>query len=141
MASPRRTPYEDTSVSVVRSQEQIRRLLRTAGAMGVQFEEEWSDPPRCRVRFIWPAGDVQHVIRLEVTPLPADRRISRDQRDRQAWRGLAHYLEGTIKAAEFGLIRFEDIFLSFIETAGGVTVGEALVPRLTAGLLEIEAAR
>ena len=52
------------------------------------------------------------------------------QRERQAWRGLAHYLEGTLKAATFGLIRFEDIFLSFVEMADGRTIGEAIIPRL-----------
>ena len=124
-----------------RSQDAIRKLLRATGALGVQFDEEWSDPPRYRIRFIWPTDGGNHVIRLEVTPLPADGRISVQQRERQAWRGLAHYLDGTIKAAEFGLIRFEDIFLSFIETTSGTTVGEALIPRLTAGPLQLEPGR
>ena len=148
-----RTPYQDTAVSVERSKETIRRSLRSAGALGVQFDEEWTDPPLCRVRFIWPlevadgAGlrVVQQVVRLEVTPLPPQRGarggwiVDVSQRERQAWRGLAHYLESTLKAAEFGLIRFEDIFLSFIETSGGMRVGDALIPRLTSGLLELEA--
>jgi hypothetical protein len=148
MTAPRRTPYEDTAVSVERSKETIRRLLKATGALGVQFDEEWSEPPRYRIRFIWPIEGLNHVIRLEVSPLPPEPlsrgsgwRISPEQRERQAWRGLAHYLDGTIKAAEFGLIRFEDIFLSFIETTSGTTVGEALIPRLTAGPLQLEAGR
>jgi len=43
-----RTPFEDTSVSVSRSQEQIRKPLRDAGAEGAQFLEEWSPTGRTR---------------------------------------------------------------------------------------------
>jgi len=148
-----RTPYQDTAVTVERSKEAIRRSLRAAGALGVQFDEEWGDDPKCRVRFIWPievddgARIEQHIVRLEVRPLPPVRgvrggwTVDEAQRERQAWRGLAHYLDSTIKAAEFGLIRFEDIFLSFIESNTGATVGEMLIPRLTSGVLQIEAAR
>lgn len=153
-----RTPYQDTAVSVERSKEAIRRSLRAAGSLGVQFDEEWGADAKCRVRFIWPIevalddgqGTVrieQQVVRLEVKPLPPVRgargswKVDEAQRERQAWRGLAHYLDSTIKAAEFGLIRFEDIFLSFIESSSGQTIGEVLIPRLTAGRLELEAAR
>jgi hypothetical protein len=139
-----RTAFEDTSVSVSRSQEQIRKLLRDAGADGVQFSEEWTEPPAFYVRFLWrmqpPDPDakvVTQAVRLRVHPLPAKHKgvvKSREQRERQAWRGIAHYLEGTIKAATFGLIRFEDIFLSFIESEPmGPTLGEVLIPMLEQG--------
>lgn len=139
-----RTPFEDTSVSVARSQEQIRTALRDAGALGVQFEEEWGNhgaPTILRVRFAWPMGAHRQVVRLEVTPLepvPNVRsgwRISPEQRERQAWRGLAWYLDSTLKAATFGLIRFEDIFLSFMEGGDGQTIGEIVLPQLAEGRL------
>lgn len=147
MADRQRTPYEDTSVSVSRSQEQIRKFLREAGAEGVQFSEEWS-PPAFYVRFLWrmtpPDPDAQAVIqavRLKVTPLPESHKgvvRSQEQRERQAWRGIAHYLEGTLKAATFGLIRFEDIFLSFMEMEPmGRTLGEAIIPQLEQGQLAL----
>jgi hypothetical protein len=143
-----RTPFEDTSVSVERSQTQIRRLLREAGAAGVQFSEEWSDPPAFYVRFLWtmaaPDADAQGVnqaVRLRVNPLLESHKgvvKSREQRERQAWRGIAHYLEGTIKAATFGLIRFEDIFLSFMEIEPmGQTLGERVIPQLERGRLQL----
>lgn len=142
-----RTPFEDTSVSVQRSQDQIRKFLREAGALGIQFEEDW-EQGACRVRFAWSlgkAGNTNQVdrfparqnVRLEVKALPPDRRFDSAQRERQAWRGLAHYLEGTIKAAAFGLIRFEDIFLSFMEAADGRTIGEVLIPQLERGQLAL----
>lgn len=142
-----RTPFEDTSVSVSRSQEQIRKLLRDAGAEGVQFSEEWN-PVAFYVRFLWrmtpPDPDSQPVIqavRLRVNPLPESHSgvvKSAEQRERQAWRGIAHYLEGTIKAATFGLIRFEDIFLSFMEIEPqGRTIGEAFIPQIEQGRLQL----
>ncbi len=138
---PIRTPYEDTGVSVSRSQEQIRRMLRDAGAAGVQFSEEWSDPPAFYVRFLWRIGAAEHAVKLKVSPLPQEhKRVfkSLDQRERQAWRGIAHYLEGTLKAAQFGLLSFEDIFLSFIEAEPmGRTIGQVLIPQLHSGLPEL----
>lgn len=135
--APPRTPFEDTSVPVVRSQEQIRSLLKDAGALGVQFTEEWGDPPTFHVRFEWPLGDSRQAVRLMCSPLPeivGRTRKTVEQRERQAWRGLAHYLEGTIKAATFGLIKFEDIFLSFMELEPmGRTLGDVVIPRMESG--------
>jgi hypothetical protein len=51
---------------------------------------------------------------------------------------VAHYLEGTIKAATFGLIRFEDIFLSFMELEPmGRTLGEVVIPQIESGKLAL----
>lgn len=138
------TPYEDTSVSVERSQAQIRRRLAESGALGVSFDETWDEPRSLFCRFIWPVLHddelVKMVVKIRVHPLapvPLSRgagwKISVEQRDRQAWRGIAHYLDATLKAAEFGLVRFEDVFLSFIEAPDGTTVGEVLIPALRAG--------
>jgi hypothetical protein len=145
-------PYQSTEVPVSRSQDQIRALLQTAGALGVQFDEEWGDEPRCRVRFAWPTDAGKVVVRLEVTPLPPGvdpskraqkKRVHVDaaQRQRQAWRGLAWYLDSTLKAATFGLIRFEDVFLSFIEDGSGRTIGEVLIPQIESGRLALPSGR
>jgi len=147
VAERARSPFEDTSVTVSRSQEQIRKLLRDAGAEGVQFSEEWN-PPAFYVRFVWrmtpPDADAQGIlqaVRLKVSPLAESHKgvvKSQDQRERQAWRGIAHYLEGTIKAATFGLIRFEDIFLSFMELEPmGQTLGERVIPQMESGRLAL----
>lgn len=141
-------PYASTEVPVGRSQDQIRELLQKAGALGVQFDEEWGEAPKCRVRFVWPSGETTVTVRLEVTPLPPGPdpakkaqhkrgHVDYAQRQRQAWRGLAWYLDSTLKAATFGLIRFEDVFLSFIEAPGGMTIGDVLVPQIIAGRLEL----
>ena len=141
------SPYEDTSVPVDRSQAAIRKRLATSGALGVAFEETWDEPRALYCRFIWPiltaGGDLTKVVvRIRVNPLEPDRRHDQAQRDRQAWRGIAHYLDATLKAAEFGLVRFEDVFLAFVEGPGGETIGDVLVPQIRAGaLLQLEAGR
>jgi len=147
------SPYADTSVSIERSQAQIRKRLAAVGALGVSFDEHWDEPRALFCRFVWPIlrddGElVRAVVRIRVNPLEPERgarggwRWDQDQRDRQAWRGIAHYLDATLKAAEFGLIRFEDVFLSFVEGPNGETIGDALVPMLRSGTLpQIEAPR
>jgi hypothetical protein len=143
---PVQTPYEDTAVSVERSQGTIRKRLQMVGALGVSFDEVWEEPRALLCRFVWPilreSDDelVKMVVRIRVHPLPPVRlqrgagwKVSPEQRDRQAWRGIAHYLDATLKAAEFGLVRFEDVFLSFIEAPDGTTVGEAVIPVLRDG--------
>jgi hypothetical protein len=140
-----RTPFEDTSVPIERSQAQIRTLLQNAGALGVSFDEEWGDQPRCVVRFVWPLQEHKQRIRLDVRPLPPGKlargRADAAQRQRQAWRGLAWYLDSTIKAATFGLIRFEDVFLSFMEIPtgehAGQTLGDVVIPQLANGRLAL----
>jgi hypothetical protein len=144
MAATTRTPYEDTSVAVERSKEQIRTSLRTYGALGVEFLESWEPGnPRCSVRFVWPLkeGDgLRQLIRIDVTPLPPKERpkVTEQQRERQAWRGIAHYLEANLKAAHFGLVRFEDVFLAFMELPeghahAGERLGDVVLGRLNAG--------
>jgi len=117
------------------------RARMPAGARGVQFDEEWGEQgSTCRVRFAWPhAGAHVSIVRLQATTLPANGRVGLEQRERQAWRGLAWYLDSNLKAATFGLIPFEAIFLAHFEVAGGATVGENLIPQLEQGRLALPA--
>lgn len=148
-----RTPYQDTTVPVERSKEQIRQALKEAGARGVQYEEQWAadgahdaEGQRFIVRFLWAVGehfDATVRVRLEVKPLTPERgarggwRVSPEQRERQAWRALAWYLKTMLEAASFGLMRFEDVFLSFVEGEDGRTVGEHIIPMLESGRLAL----
>lgn len=134
-----RTPYEDTSVPAERSKNQISKALRAAGARGVQFDEEWGESASvCRVRFAWEhGGGATSVVRLEASTLPANGRTTVEQRERQAWRGLAWYLESNLKAATFGLIPFEAIFLAHFELPDGRTLGDTLIPQIEEGRLAL----
>ena len=73
-------------------------------------------------------------VRFAAQPLPPEEGargggVSPDQRERQAWRGLAWYIESLTKAATFGLVPFEAVFLAYFEDPKtGQTIGEALIP-------------
>jgi hypothetical protein len=141
-------PYRETNVSAERSKEQIRKVLRGAGARGMQVEEEWNadlgDVTKCLVRFVWPteAGAMVKV-RFAAVPLAPERgtrggwKVSPEQRERQCWRGLAWYIESLVKAAAFGFVQFEEIFLPYFEDDSGKTIAEHLVPRIEAGQLAL----
>lgn len=137
-------PYRETSVPVERSKTQIRDALKRAGARGMQLEEGWDAAGKVEtvfVRFLWPtdAGAMLRV-RFEAKPLPADSKINADQRERQAWRGLAWYIESLTKAATFGLVPFEAVFLAYFEDPNtGKTIGEAMIPGLESGRMALPA--
>lgn len=141
-------PYRDTSVPVERSKTQIRDALKRAGARGLQLEEGWAEDGKvetCLVRFLWPTDDGAMLrVRFEAKPLPPERgarggwKVDVAQRERQAWRGLAWYIESLTKAATFGLVPFEAVFLAYFEDpASGRTIGEALIPQLETGRLAL----
>ena len=148
MSAPR-TPYQDTSVPVERSKEQVRQMLKSAGARGIMLQEEWAEDgstSTCHVTFAWPVGeafDCVQQVRLVVKPLPAEPgrgaawKVSPEQRDRQAWRALSWYLKTMLEAATFGLLKFEDIFLSYFVGKDGHTIGETIIPLLEKGQLQI----
>lgn len=140
-------PYRDTSVSVERSKEQIRAALRAVGARGMQLEEEWGETggtTGCLVRFMYPTEQGAMIrVRFQATPLEPERgarggwKVSPEQRERQAWRGLAWYIESLTKAAAFGFVKFEEVFLAYFEDANGRTIGEHLVPQVESGRLAL----
>lgn len=145
-------PYRDTAVPVERSKQQIRNCLKNAGARGMQLEETWDTDGLvevCLVRFLWlpESSTVPIKVRLEAKPLPPEKRtdyrggwkVTPEQRERQAWRGLAWYLESLVKAATFGIVPFEAVFLAYFEDVRGRTIGEHLIPMIESGKLALPA--
>ena len=151
--------YSSTSVPVERSKEAIRKLLIQHSARGVQFTEEFSTPTqpgRIHVRF---AKDIDGNLRtvsvaLEIPKPPEPKRKrsprrrylgngrwsdpkSSSDRDEQmyraTYRALHWWLKSQFEAVEFGLLSFEDVFLSHFEwvvDGKATTVGALIKPRL-----------
>lgn len=156
------TAYTTTSVPVERSKEAIRKLLIQYGARGVQFTEEFptpEQPGKINVRF---AKDLDGQLRtvsvsLEVPrppepkrkvtprrrylgngrwsdPKPSTERA--EQMERATYRALHWWLKSQFEAVAFGLLSFEDVFLSHFEwmiNGKRTTVGEIIKPRLPIG--------
>jgi hypothetical protein len=151
-----------TDVPVERSKAQIEALLTSHGAQG--YHTGWQaatkdDPGWDAVEFMWQGK----VIRFRV-PRPTVKRPdgklsawardrngweftgarldkARDQYNRSRWRVLYLVIKAKLEAVEAGVSIFEDEFLSFIVTGSGRTVGEVLLPRLSAGPLQLEQGR
>lgn len=148
----------DTDVPVERSKSQIEALLVKYGAEG--YHTGWqmatpNDPGWDAIEFLWKGKQIR--FRLP-RPSETDKsfidkygfRLSGDkltraiaQRNRQRWRVLFLVVKAKLEAVEAGISIFEEEFMSFIVTASGRTVGEILLPRLSAasGPLQLEAGR
>lgn len=147
--------YQTTQVPTARSQEQIRKLLLNSGARGVQFSEDF-EAHDINIRF---AKDVNGAMRtisvsLHVPEAPKPKRQSRtgrfnsrthrmsynktqeerqEQMARATYRALHDWLKAQFVAVEYGLMSFEDVFLSHFEwmiDGQRTTVGAVIKPRL-----------
>lgn len=151
--------YKTTSVPVERSKEAIRQLLIKFGVRGIQFAESF-DTGEINVRF---AKDVDSQLRtVSVTMIvPDPPQPKRARRRRQRWvrgrivydkspqekkeqmaratyRALHYWLKSQFEAVEFGLLTFEDVFLSHFEwmvDGRRSTIGAFIKPRLSSGNL------
>lgn len=150
--------YRNTEVPVSRSQEQIRQMLIKFGARGVQFSEDFLEG-RVNVRFgkIYEANIRTVSVTMIIPEPPKAKRIRRgtwrmgkyipskseeqrrEQMARATYRSLHDWLKAQFVAIEFGLLSFEDVFLSHFEWMmhdGQVkTTGELLKPHLSTGNL------
>lgn len=145
--------YKNTQVPISRSQEAIRKLLIGFNVRGVQFSEDFIDK-KINVRF---AKEVEHSVRtisVSMTipdPPPSKRKRSvtyrrgrivyskttadkQEQMARATYRALHDWLKSQFVAVEFGLLTFEDVFLSHFEWIlpdGTIsTVGQIVKPRI-----------
>lgn len=134
--------YKTTSVPISRSQESIRKLLINFGVRGVQFSENF-ESGEVNVRFAKQIGGAFRTVsvsmhipeppkpkRSPTTKSAADRK---EQMARATYRALHDWLKAQFVAVEFGLLTFEDVFLSHFEwmvDGQTTTVGALIKPRL-----------
>ncbi len=150
--------YSTTAVPVEKSKQKIRDLLIGAGVRGVQFSEDFSTGA-INVRF---AKDIEGNMRtvsvtMKIPEVPeshckqttvrrwnryAGRTITyspknkKEQMERATYRALHYWLKSQFEAVDFGLLRFEDVFLSHFEwiiKGETRTVGELVLPHLSNG--------
>jgi len=139
--------YWTTTVAVSKSAEQIRKLLMDHDADSFALLEQYRDnvvgvqfsfknlPVEFRIHL-----DNLVAIRLEEKPWSSRMRRSEETYTRAveekakqvAMRILAHHLKAAFLAIEYGLVEFEDVFLSKFLMRDGKTIGEIVVPNLEA---------
>jgi len=146
--------YKNTSVPIARSQEAIRKLLINFGVRGVRFSEDF-ETRNVNVKFAKEVNQAMRTVSVSMTipePPPAKRRArqgtwrngrmvysktaadKQEQMAKATYRALHDWLKAQFVAVEFGLLTFEDVFLSHFEwiLPNGVvsTVGAMVKPRL-----------
>lgn len=139
--------YETTAVPVEKSKEAIRKILIKAGVKGIQFAENF-ETHEINVRFVKDVeGNMRTVSVTLVVPEPPRPRRNRysksvaqekrqEQSERSTYRALHYWLKSQFEAVDFGLLTFEDIFLSHFEwmlDGQRTTVGAIVKPRLSNG--------
>jgi len=112
-------PYVDTSVSIERSKEEIDKLLKKFGCIGIQWT--WLDGKET-LRFVheFELKGVKKGITFEIgipevskhTGRGYDKKMVRN--DRQAYRIVVHIIKAKLTAVETGVETFENEFLSKI---------------------------
>jgi len=147
--------YKNTSVPIARSQEAIRKLLINFCVRGVQFSEDF-ETRKVNVKFAKEMNQTMRTVSVSMTipePPPAKRSRTRqgtwrngrmvysktaadkqEQMAKATYRALHDWLKAQFVAVEFGLLTFEDVFLSHFEWIlpnGAIsTVGAIVKPRL-----------
>lgn len=126
-----------TTVSVHKSQDEISKVLRELGARGVQFTDNF-DENKITIRFAKEVdGNLRTVtISPRVPDPPKSRKTSKGKKSqedqlaqmkRATYRAVLLLWKAQLAAIEYGIISFEDMFLSHFEwmlDGKTTTVGE-----------------
>lgn len=149
--------YQTTKVPIARSQEAIRKLLMNFGVRGIQMSEDFEEK-RINIRFAKEINKNIRTVNVTMTipeaPQPKRRRTvsyrsgkivygkmqaeRQEQMARATYRALHDWLKAQFVAVEYGLLTFEDVFLSHFEwmiDGQMSTVGALIKPKLDTPLL------
>lgn len=143
--------YWTTTVSVGKSESKIRDLIHQFGATKYAFMEDWEEG-KISINFVYNGYPVHFALSLERLvqtrlvehPWNTKRRKSEEEYDKDireqakkvGMRVLAHHLKAAFLAIEYGLIEFEDMFLSKFVTRDGKTIGDKLLPQLRDAIMD-----
>jgi hypothetical protein len=145
----RRKAYQDTSVSINKSREEIDKILMKWGVVGIQWEDHF-DSGVAQLRFRWKRDDgsvltarfrVALASEEDLRKAAIDKRsgkFSQKKYDREkAVRGkrehrlLLNLLKNVFEAIEGGIMHPEQVLLPWLEDVEGQTVYDKLAPRLS----------
>lgn len=137
--------YDDTQVTVPRSQEGIRKLLLGRKGSKVAFV---TDPPREGFEAVVLIDESPYKIRIfgECRPAPETKarrgsssqkattekfqRDFLDKEERRIWRVLFYHLKSVFEAADSGVMEFRSLLLPYFVTSSGETIAEQIIPKL-----------
>lgn len=107
--------YEDTSVAVTNSKDQIEKLLKAHGVVAVRFT---SFPAYAELDFVRKADASLLPYRITIRPKlkwgARSEAKELDRAERQVWRVAYWWLKAKFEAVDFGLVEFEHDFLPYM---------------------------
>lgn len=144
-----RKAYQDTSVSVSKSREEIDKILMKWGVVGIQWEDSF-EAGVVQLRFKWKRED-QSVLtarfRIHIASEDdlhkiavdkrsgqfSDKKYTREKQSRgkREHRVLLNLLKNVFEAIDAGIMKPEAILLPWIEDSDGKTVYDKLAPNLS----------
>ena len=141
----------DTRVPISKSQDEIRELLARFGATRIAFEEDMKSGTQV-LRFEYPLKESLSVpvqFKIEVKAIHDwlkesgrrtwDNDFLFKQTKKVAWRHIYDWVRVNVNLIEFGLIPFENMFLSYfshvLPDGSYRSLGEFILPKLYSGEL------
>jgi hypothetical protein len=138
--------YEATSVSVSRSQEEIRKLIMGNGGTGIAFVSQRDpltegfeammsiDGKPYRVRIVAKVKKVENNSRARryrgrYIQAKSDNE-AQETEFRRVWRVLFYHLKSVYEASNSGVMEFREIIMPYVVTHDGRTVAEHILPKL-----------
>lgn len=133
--------YENTVVSVAKSQEAIRKLIMRFKGTGIAFITQTKPPVEgfeatmeiekvpYRVR-ITATVKVPQTDRYGFSLTEAQKLKKYDEEQRRVWRVLYYQLKATYESAESGVMEFRELMLPYIVMNDNQTIAQHIVPKL-----------
>lgn len=144
----RNKAYENTTVAVSKSREQIDEIIRKWGVTGSQWEDDY-EKGFATLRFRWKREDESELVARFRVDLDSDeelRALAIDKRNNQfsekkyerirldrgkrEHRILLNLLKNMFEAIDEGIMPAEALLLPWLEDSEGMTVYDKLEPRL-----------
>lgn len=132
-----------TSVSVERSMNELRRMLRRYGADAFGHTEQAMPDGRevIQIAFRYSGWNVRFRLPMpsrepyRYTATGRERDNSAIEKDwerecRRMWRAMVLVVKAKLEGVESGILTFQEAFLGDFVTPGGVTVSEWLIPQI-----------
>ena len=111
-------PYEATPVGVVKTKEQIERLLRGQQVVAIRFT---SFPAYALLEFtrkVESGGLIPYRVQLVPRSSSGNSAAGVDRAERQVWRVCYWWLKAKFEAIDFGLVEFEQVMLPYMLVQG-----------------------
>lgn len=130
-----------TQIDVYKTVAEIERILSEHGVMSIM--KQYEDGQVVSLSFLIDDGEKKIPVRM---PIRVDEclkvmqkqkkehpkmqiKATKEQASKVAWRIMKDWIEVQMALLEINMVRFEEIFLPYIETTGGKTIYEKLEER------------